>query len=506
MMIDIGSFEGFLTSLSYISRIDYQIWDKNAGMIFSTGNVPLKELPIKELEVLSNSILEREDFQYVPNGGYGYLCGMPLKNGKGLTGSLVAVVSDRDRASGSTNEPDTDTFRAKEMNNFLGYLVGLVEENIVVQEEIEEMAQELDPSFEELKFYARIATQIKTLRFSGSMLKNLIGKLLESMRSDIAFAILPNRPQYDVQVIKPDISDKFSDKKNFFDSLINKVPADAPSLDENYFVVNDSMNDPQYQNLAEQPYRFLTVKMQHNRVFYGWLGLVSFNMKEVFRQGELKLLTSMSEQLAVVIANTDLYEDLEQFIINMVKSLVFAIEAKDLYTSGHSERVSHYSMLIGRKLELTEKETNDLKWASILHDIGKIGIPERILNKTDRLTDDEFEIIKGHPAKGGKILRPVAQLAGSLSAIIHHHERYDGGGYPHGLKGEDIPLAARIIAVADTFDAINSTRAYRPARKPEEALAAIEAVAGSQLDPYIVQVFKKIYKEPHLSANNPMNF
>jgi HD-GYP domain-containing protein (c-di-GMP phosphodiesterase class II) len=163
-------------------------------------------------------------------------------------------------------------------------------------------------------------------------------------------------------------------------------------------------------------------------------------------------------------------------------------------------------MLIGRRLELSEKESNDLKWASILHDIGKIGIPERILNKTDRLTDDEFEIIKGHPAKGGKILRPVAQLAGSLSAIIHHHERYDGGGYPNGLKGEDIPLAARIIAVADTFDAINSTRAYRPARKPEEAMAAIEAVAGSQLDPYIVKVFKEIYKGPRLSENNPMNF
>ena len=494
-MIDISPFKGFLTSLSRVSRIDYQIWDKKGEMVFSTGNVPLKALPIKELQVLSKGIVDQEDFQYVPYYDNGYLCGAPLKNGQGLTGSLVAFGSDRDRASGNDNEPDTNTARAEEMKNFLGYLVGLVEENLVAQEEIEEMAQELDQSFEELNLYARIATQIKSLRFSGTMLKNLIEKLLENMRADTAFAVLPDRPQYNVQVIKPGISDKFHERDRIIGSLIDRVPADAPSLDENYFIVNDSLNNPQYHDLAEQPYRFLTVKVQHNGEFYGWLGLVSFNMKEIFRQGELKLLTSMSEQLAVVIANTDLYEDLEQFIINMVKSLVFAIEAKDLYTSGHSERVSHYSMLIGSRLELSDKESNDLKWASILHDIGKIGIPERILNKADRLTDDEFEIIKGHSAKGGKILKPVAQLADSLSAIIHHHERYDGGGYPHGLEGEDIPLAARIIAVADTFDAINSTRAYRDARKPEEALAIIEEVAGSQLDPHIVKVFKNIYEE-----------
>ena len=187
--------------------------------------------------------------------------------------------------------------------------------------------------------------------------------------------------------------------------------------------------------------------------------------------------------------------DLEQFIINMVKSLVFAIEAKDMYTRGHSERVSRYSMLMGNRLGMDEKDYNDLKWASILHDIGKIGIPESILNKPDRLTDAEFDIIKGHPEKGGEILKPVEQLAGSLPGIIHHHERYDGKGYPQGLKGEEIPLSARIIAVADTFDAINSTRAYRKSRGQEKALTIIEEVAGSQLDSYMVEIFKKVYEE-----------
>jgi HD-GYP domain-containing protein (c-di-GMP phosphodiesterase class II) len=151
-------------------------------------------------------------------------------------------------------------------------------------------------------------------------------------------------------------------------------------------------------------------------------------------------------------------------------------------------------MLVGAQLGLNEVELGDLKWASILHDIGKIGIPESILNKPDSLTDDEYAIIKGHPGKGADILKPVDQLTGSISSIVHHHERYDGRGYPKGLKGDEIPLAARIIAAADTFDAINSHRAYRAAKSKEAAMAIIEEVSGSQLDPRVVAAFKKVYK------------
>ncbi len=117
------------------------------------------------------------------------------------------------------------------------------------------------------------------------------------------------------------------------------------------------------------------------------------------------------------------------------------------------------------------------------------------MNKTDRLTDTEYEIIKQHPEKGGKILKPVEQLTDSMLGIIHHHERYDGKGYPQGLKGDEIPLAARIIAIADTFDAITSSRAYRGAESGKKALKIVEEVAGSQLDPRLVEVFKKVYKE-----------
>jgi len=196
------------------------------------------------------------------------------------------------------------------------------------------------------------------------------------------------------------------------------------------------------------------------------------------------------------MANIDLYHDLERFVINVVKSLAYAIEAKDIYTRGHSERVNRYCMLVADQLNLDEEQKEALNWASILHDIGKIGIPENILNKPGRLSDEEYGIIKEHPKKGSNILEPLSeQLSSSLPSILHHHERYDGKGYPNGLKGEEIPFLARIIAVADTFDAINSNRAYRSARPPEEAMTIMEQVGRSQLDHDLVKIFKKVFKK-----------
>ena len=499
-MINLSPFETFLFSLSRISQIDYQIWDTAGEMTFSTGNGRWKPFPVKDFRNLSKRIVSREAFQYLSKDGQGYVCGIPLRDGNGVIGALVAAGSDSATPSGNSGDWGSTDTRAEEMKQFLGSISGLMEEKYAYEEELEGMAEELDQSFEDLNLYARIATQIKTLKFSSNMLRDLIGKILENMRVDMAFAVLPNRPVYDVCVTNTAFSEKVTDQQPFTRSLIQGIPQDAPSLEDKYFIINDSQENPQYKNLAAHPYRFLAVEVQYGKQYYGWLGLVSFNMEEVFRHGELKLLISLAEQLAVVIANTDLYEDLEKFIINMVKSLVFAIEAKDVYTKGHSERVSHYSIRIGEHMNLDKKEKRNLRWASILHDVGKIGIPESILNKPGRLTGDEFEIIKEHPVKGAKILEPVEQLSGSLPGIIHHHERYDGQGYPKGLKGDAIPLVARIIAVADTFDAISSDRAYRSAEDPEKAMAIVNEVAGSQLDADIVEVFTKVYKEEAKNA------
>lgn len=494
-MIDIDPIKDFLSGVAPVSGIDYQILDNNGEIVFSTENIIPAKLSAKIRQKFFKHMIDQKRFRYSTVNADDFLCGIPITNSQGAWGAIIAFGKASYGSFDHEAGQHAEGRHAADMERFFSSLTSLIEENLSAQNEIENMALELDQSFEDLYLYGQIASQIKTVRLSTGMLEDLVKKLIENMRVDAAFALLHKKPELNTWHYKPGVFDTVTSPETLFNRLIGMIPPDATSLRENYYIMTDSREDPIYRNIFADPYRFLAVEVIHHETSYGWLGLISFNLKEIFRQGELQLLISMAEQLAGTIVNNDLYSDLEKFIINMVKSLVFAIEAKDIYTRGHSERVSKYSMLMGKRLNMEKKDYADLKWASILHDIGKIGIPESILNKPDRLTDEEFDIIKGHPEKGGEILTPVEQLKDSLPGIIHHHERYDGRGYPQGLKGEEIPLSARIIAVADTFDAINSTRAYRKSKNPEKALAIIEEVAGTQLDAHMVEIFKKVYEE-----------
>jgi HD-GYP domain-containing protein (c-di-GMP phosphodiesterase class II) len=494
-MIDLGQSKEFLSSLSNVSHLHFQIWDADEGLVFSSGPDESAEPTPEELQDFSLLIISSAAFQHIPLGSGEGLYGVPLRNGQAVAGSLIAFDSN----SLQETLPETSTApqpgRSEEMERFLNQIANLLEERLTTQQEMEQMTEELTDNFEQLFFYSKIASRVKSITFSGTMLQELVEELLDTMRTDMAFAKLPERPEYNTLTCTQKIREKISDHDGFIDALIDSIPLNSPSLEENYFIVNDSRTIPGFSDLAPAPYRFLVVTMKHDGDFYGWMGLVSFNFKEIFRRSELRLLESMAEQVSVVITNSDLYRDLERFVINMVKSLVFAIEAKDDYTRGHSERVCRYSLLMAERLGLDEERKKILQWSSILHDSGKIGIPESILNKPRRLEDEEYQIIQNHPIKGYTILEPLEQLASSLPGMLHHHERYDGKGYPQGLKGKNIPLEARIIAVADTFDAITSNRAYRPAKTPEEAIKEMEKVAGTQLDPDLVEVFKEVFTE-----------
>ena len=493
-MIDLGQSKDFLSSLSQVSHLHFQIWDADEGLVFSSGKEGSKEPALKELQDFSLRIMDQAAFQFASQKTGADLFGVPIKNGQAIIGSLIALDSNsHGKSPGKTTVPPTGS-RADEMERFLTHVALQVGDRLTYKQEMEEMALELTDNFEQLSFYAKIAGRVKTITFSGTMLRDLVDELQDSMRTDMAFARLPERPEYNAFTSTQGISAKITQQDVFISSLIESIPLNAPSLEkDNYFIVPDSRENPEYRDLAPEPYRFLAVKMKNSGNFYGWMGLISFNLGEIFRRSELRLLNSMAEQIAVVITNSDLYRDLERFVINMVKSLVFAIEAKDDYTRGHSERVCRYSLLMAKRLGLDEDQRKVLQWSSILHDSGKIGIPESILNKPWRLEDEEYRIIKNHPKKGHTILEPLEQLASSLPGMLHHHERYDGAGYPQGLKGKEIPLDARIIDVADTFDAITSNRAYRSAMSPEEALKEMEKVAGTQLDPELVEVFKEVF-------------
>jgi putative two-component system response regulator len=175
--------------------------------------------------------------------------------------------------------------------------------------------------------------------------------------------------------------------------------------------------------------------------------------------------------------------------LNAVTSLVHALEAKDEYTSGHSQRVADMSVAIAEELSLPRDNIDRIRLAGLIHDIGKIGVRESVLNKPGRLTDEEFQHIKQHPGIGEHILTPIVDDEGILKMVRHHHERYDGKGYPDGLSREQIPLGARILAVADAYDVMTSERPYRAAMSVETACAEIQRCKGSQFDAEVAEAF-----------------
>lgn len=185
-------------------------------------------------------------------------------------------------------------------------------------------------------------------------------------------------------------------------------------------------------------------------------------------------------------------------LIEALRSIVSTLEEKDSYTHGHSFRVAEYSVMIAEESGLSELEIREVELSALLHDVGKIGIPDSILLKPGRLTQSEFEIMKSHPVRSGKILEKISALRNLIPGIVHHHERFDGLGYPAGMKGEEIPLYGRIILIADTYDAMTSTRPYRLALEKEVAFEELRRCSGTQFDPYLVECFiKAIHKLDH---------
>jgi len=187
-----------------------------------------------------------------------------------------------------------------------------------------------------------------------------------------------------------------------------------------------------------------------------------------------------------------LYIDMRENYLNTVEALVQALEAKDTYTSGHSTRVGKLAVAIAEGLEMREDKIESLKYAAALHDVGKIGVSETILNKDGKLMDAEWEAIRSHPVIGQTIIKGIKFLFDIGEVVRHHHERFDGKGYPDGIKGAEIPLESRIIAVADTYDAITSDRSYRKGSTHDEAISELKRVSGSQLDPALVEIFCKV--------------
>jgi len=213
-----------------------------------------------------------------------------------------------------------------------------------------------------------------------------------------------------------------------------------------------------------------------------------------FRACDMNLLEALMAFCGDLISNQRLVKELRETSIAMVCSLVTVVDQKDEYTSGHSVRVGYFAVLLGSQVGLTDSELQMLEWSALLHDIGKIGIRDDVLKKRGKLTDVEFAHMKEHPVRSFRVVRSVPQLSQALDGVRYHHEHYDGSGYPDGLAGEDIPLQARIIQIADIFDALASTRSYRKAFDWRKALSILAEEAGTTVDPKLQQIFDRLIR------------
>ena len=242
-------------------------------------------------------------------------------------------------------------------------------------------------------------------------------------------------------------------------------------------------------------FSLLSMPLRAENAILGVVLVLRLPPRRPFRESKRKLLSILTDRAAAALENARLYEDLQQTFKQTIQALANILEDKDPYTRGHSERVSQYARMIAQGMDLPHQDVERIADSALMHDIGKLGIRFEELNKSDPLTESEYEMFKSHTTRGKWILEPIEFLHPLIPGVYHHHERWDGDGYPQGLKGEDTPLMARVLAVADTYDAMTSHRAYRRALPHEVAMREIENCAGTQFDPDIVAVFLREMKK-----------
>lgn len=363
-----------------------------------------------------------------------------------------------------------------------------IADEVASKRELDNMALELSERYEELHLVYAIDKQVQQLEPGADLFQRLLQSWAEHMEADVAAFVKPGEnlcvhatnlsaPIHNLDLVLVEMR---GDLYRFTHS------ARAP------IVINDVTDPRRAYIFTDLPFKLLCCPVIHDRSVVAILVLANHLAKPDFSNSDRKLGELLANQLSGLSKMYGMLAETQKFNDQMANALIEAVEAKDPYTRGHSERVHHITMQIGAAMNLGPRDTEDLFWGSLLHDVGKIGIPDAVLCKPGRLTADEFTFIKVHPERSYEILRHIDRLKGAVPGARHHQEKYDGTGYPHGLKGNDIPLHARIIAVADTYDSITSSRAYRAGRSHEVAMAEIARVAGSQLDPSIIKVFEEV--------------
>ena len=344
-------------------------------------------------------------------------------------------------------------------------------------------AKEPIPDLQRLRFIYELTSEMSVNQDMDAMGEKITARLRDLFSQDrVYIALFQEDGSW-----KPIFADSSLPSILLSRSIINRMFQTRES-----FLLEDALNEDSFKEqesiIALRIRSALCVPLVHHQKMYGFLYLDK-GVPGAYGKEDLEFLRSIGFILAPLIENVHLYHELKHAFHDTVQALAETLDKRDPYTGGHTRRVMNYSLAIGRLMGLNEGMLENLKLAAILHDIGKIGVRDHILLKTDRLDHDEIETMNRHPEYGAEILGHVGQMKEVIPGVRGHHEKIDGSGYPDRLKGLDIPLIARIIAVADTFDAMTTDRPYQKAKRTQEALNELRNKEGLQLDREIVERF-----------------
>ena len=363
--------------------------------------------------------------------------------------------------------------------------------SIVTDSHIETLSMELGQCYEQIMLLYNLSTNMNLTQTNANYLQLACDQLTQLVQVEGIAIFLEKKVDGMKRLVLTAGSGVIAIDPMMADILQMHLTAELLSGKD--ALVDSNEFEPFRYSWPERVRNILAVPLGSPEKMTGFLVATNILNKPDFDSTDIKLFNSVANQCAVFIANGRLFGDLKQLFIGSLKALANSIDAKDQYTRGHSERVALMARWIAEhmrdKKTLSERQVHLVYLSGMLHDIGKIGVAEAVLRKRGKLTDEERAIILAHPRIGASILSEIPQMKEIIPGVLYHHERYDGKGYPEGLTGEEIPLNARIIALADSFDAMTSKRVYRDAMSIRRAIAEIEKGAGTQFDPVVAKTF-----------------
>jgi HD-GYP domain-containing protein (c-di-GMP phosphodiesterase class II) len=388
---------------------------------------------------------------------------------------------------------ETPTFNDESMQRQARMLLNMMRDQVRLagmEGELNSLSGQLANTYEELSLIYQISGGMRINRRANDFFKQACLDVLEVMGvQGMGVALSGDAAQRQEPVLYGPLSLPPGTVRRLADELMPVLFHRKSPL-----LINDLAKDKTFHWLSEHSHHLLAVPLQRQDQVLGCL----FALDKItgdFDSQDSKLLNSIANESAIYLENAMLFDDVHGLMMGLLHSLTSAVDAKDAYTCGHSERVAALSRQLTLEAQLPESLAERVYMAGLLHDVGKIGVPESVLQKTGRLTPEEFELMKKHPQIGARILRDVKQIGDLIPGVLHHHERYDGQGYPAQLTGEHIPIMGRIICLSDCFDAMTSNRTYRKALPLEVALTEIRRCSGTQFDPVLTEAFLKISPE-----------